>query len=361
MKKFKIITLTLLLSLASFVFASSTKAENLTITCHDEGPCDMSPAPLTPLFFETNMLPGDSVEQTLEVINEDEDDDCNLLMQVTSSSQIPPNFAQKLFTSLQKDGSDLFGSRLGSDALAGFTIQDIYNISLLDIGTLPASSSSLYSWLTTFDIDAGNEFQLAETIFDFEVNFSCGREEGPLLLLEKSNDTGGASQSPGDTVTYTLTLTANGANVHSVEVFDLPPESFDYQVSSWTGTPTEPTYSSPGVWNVGTILDGETKELTYQVTISSDTQPGVYPDLAWARGEYEESTIYANEDTYFVGTQVLVNFDQKPSIDHQGQQVLGASTELLPKTGSNTLFLALALASLTLGTTLIILSRKTKN
>lgn len=185
----------------------------------------------------------------------------------------------------------------------------------------------------------------------------------PSLTITKSNNTGGADKVPGDNVLFTLTVTAADNDVFGVQVIDLPSKGFTYRPGSWTaqssdvsrgvagdlkagGITTEPTYASPGTWQLGDMSAGETVTLTYVADISGDEQAGLYKDLAWAGGtDLLAGEVIANDPTVFVGTEVNVIRDNQNSISiniiREEGSVLGASTEL-PSTGASALWLALA-------------------
>lgn len=183
----------------------------------------------------------------------------------------------------------------------------------------------------------------------------------PVLSLTKSNDKLGIDVSAGANVLYTLTVILTGSALNNVFVTDLPPAGFKYRSGSWTassslrgnlkpGTTTEPTYASPGIWNLGEMQTGETVTLTYIADIDSSTDPGLYKDLAWSKGTgAASSTVLANESSgFFVGTEVNVVKDQGAStgveverIEEKEGEVLGVSTEL-PATGANAVWLILA-------------------
>jgi hypothetical protein len=145
-------------------------------------------------------------------------------------------------------------------------------------------------------------------------------------------------------------------------VTDLPPQGFKYKVGSWTanssvrgnlkilGITTEPTYASPGTWQLGDMVDGEIVTLTYVTDVSNEQEPGNYPDLAWAYGDFEEKIIYANEDSgKFVGTTVPIDVNPNPSTKFGATgSVLGASTEL-PATGTNSVWLYISFGLITTG------------
>ncbi len=191
----------------------------------------------------------------------------------------------------------------------------------------------------------------------------------PDLTITKSNDTVGGDRSPGGNVTFTLTVTATDSAVLDVVVKDLPAGGFTYRPGSWTAVSnvrgdlkallvtTEPTYASPGTWNLGDMQEGEIVTLTYIADISNDEQPGLYRDLAWAQGkDLLANKVVANDTDspqYFVGTEVnVVKNDQSGASVNVKQEVLGAvlgaSTEL-PATGANSIWFIIAAIFMSLG------------
>lgn len=197
----------------------------------------------------------------------------------------------------------------------------------------------------------------------------CNKAEDPDLFLAKSNNAVG-DKSPGDSVIFTLTVTATQSAVNDVTVIDLPASGFAYQAGSWTAhstvrgdlkaanITTEPTYASPGTWQLGDMVAGEVVTLTYQANISGSQYPGLYPDLAWAQGNSAGGAdVLANDMTgIFVGTEVNVVKDTqsytstnivKNETKIQGQ-VLGAST-FLPATGAANIWMIVATILTTIG------------
>lgn len=193
-----------------------------------------------------------------------------------------------------------------------------------------------------------------------------GNQAAPVLRIQKTNNATG-NKNPGDLVTYTLTVDLTGSPMTGVTVTDVPPAGFTYVLGSWTSSKigvTEPSYGSPGTWNLGDMNPGDIVTLTYQAKISSPLDGGTYNDSAWAEGNSDNfGTILAlgHDSPYvdpagtFVGTSVTVNQDiaatGNANIVKTGE-VLGASTSL-PDTGVNTGWLLLAIASLITGLTLI--------
>lgn len=197
----------------------------------------------------------------------------------------------------------------------------------------------------------------------------------PTLSIEKSNDSVGDEQ-PGNSILYTLRVTANDNDVLGVTVTDLPPAGFTYEPGSGTGAPFLHEYASPGVWNVGDMTAGQTVTLTYRATISGSQDDGLYKDLAYATGTSESGgTVVANDPVdadSFVGTQVavaraetfatvVIPEDDENKIEEKTvkktKYVLGAATAL-PMTGASTSTVLLALMMLLSGLILLLLSKR---
>ncbi len=213
----------------------------------------------------------------------------------------------------------------------------------------------------TLPDDNSSVFNLSQNaVFGPDYNF--GNQAEPSLTLEKKNDASG-TKSPGDTVLYTLTIALTGSALTGVQVTDVTPEGFEYVLGSWTSSKPgvlEPTYGSPGVWNLGNMNPGDVVTLTYLAKIKSDIDGGNYLDTAWAQGESKGwGTLLAQGqnseyvDGYFVGTDVAIGQNTKAtgSVDIEGE-VLGASTEL-PATGADSGWLLLALGLLLSGLLMI--------
>ncbi|MFZ1684020.1 MAG: hypothetical protein WAU88_07785, partial [Candidatus Zixiibacteriota bacterium] len=194
----------------------------------------------------------------------------------------------------------------------------------------------------------------------------------PRLQLEKWNDSD-SDEQPGNTVRYSLRVTALDAPVSDIELTDLPPAGFAYQEGSAAGASFIHEYASPGVWNVGDLEAGESKTMTYVTTIHMSQDAGRYRDLAYARGtSTEEKTILANANaaTPFVGTavnvvvpaQIEVTLPTKIERDvdaktiHKVKRVLGAAT--LPLTGANTGWMYVAITLMLIGLILLLLSKE---
>ena len=190
----------------------------------------------------------------------------------------------------------------------------------------------------------------------------------PLLEIEKSNDKQHIDQLAGNEVTYTITVTAPNDDetegtyiLNDVVVSDIAPAGFEYVSDSWIATSdvrgdikgeigVEPSYgTTPAIWNLGTMVEGETVTLTYRTRISLLQDPGNYPDIAWVKGvSVSNLPVYGNVSTGaatpFVGTDVTVI----DPIETEEGEVLGASITL-PVTGASTYLTLGALIMMILG------------
>lgn len=359
MKLITLITIILLGFKFSVISTYASPSNDLIVTCHYHGPCDMIPFSGDNIFGEDNILPGDSFYHKITVVNEDRENDCrDLALTITRYNSNPAEFAGKLFTAIKQDGLAIVGNESGGEADFGYSIQDLFNTTTINFDhSVPASGTSIIDWYVTFDKYSNNYYRLARTEFDFNMVFTCNSyESATQLFIEKSNDTGGASRKPGDLVLYTLVIKTKDINVNDVDVVDLPPSGFKYQGASWTafsdkrgdlktgGITGEPVYSPTGKWYLGDMEAEETVTLTYLARIEDFVDNGTYPDLAWAVGEYASSPVYANAGSspkYFVGTQVIVDTNAIFSMSYKTGMVAGASTSILPATGANGLWLIL--------------------
>ncbi len=367
MNKYKISAVGLVVAILGVVFMGRALAADLTVTCANHAnPCTTTPGGSAPLFEEDNLLPGDTVQRTITVTNEDESEICSLsLLNLYNQTQNPSDFAAKLFTVI-RSGADLYGSYLGGEVTPAKSLNDLFGDTPVDLSVdIPPGGTEVFDWIVTFDINAGNAYQKAETIFDFELLFACSleEEEEARLTLTKTNDTSGGSRSPGSSVLFTLVVTNGNAPLENVEVTDLPHDGFVYRSGSWTsskpGVP-EPVYASPGIWYLGDLSPGEVVTLTYIADINGNQEPGLYPDLAWAQGTLGGSQVLANNDTgVFVGTKVWVDTGLESAASYELPAVLGTSTEL-PATGANTFWLILAGSMFILGLGILSLGVKNK-
>ncbi len=375
MNKYNVKKKLIFLSLAMIgMFLASGKAlaitDKIEINCNPglEAPdnCDVTPSNVAPLFDENDyplfdLKPGDEIHREIIVHNNREETCYFTLIDATKThdTETPPGsgdyFSDRLETIIT-DGTN--GTPLISFS-ALFALSDIY------LTELAPSQSKTLDWDVFFDANAGNEYQNARLVFDFTWNFQCG-EEPPQTALNifKTNDKLGITQEPGAEVTYTIEVSTGDFPVFNVIVLDLPPGGFTYRPGTWTatsdlrgnlvpGTTTEPTYSSPGQWNLGDMAAEEKVTLTYVTDISTSQQPGTYKDIAWTEGTQTADsgsgrvlgTSTIDNTTFFVGTAAIVDQKDLPEVQVEPEKkvieitegdVLGIS---LPATGADNIWM----------------------
>ncbi|OGD63878.1 hypothetical protein A2160_01440 [Candidatus Beckwithbacteria bacterium RBG_13_42_9] len=180
-KLFKYLASALMAILLNGYMASSALAADFTVFCNDTsattGDCYISPLPNQNLFYETNWLPGDTITRNFTVDNTDNPDACDLLMRTRNETQTPGDFATKLWTVIKQSIDDLYGVRDGADrAASNQTLNNLFNESgYISLGTIVAGGTKVYNWTVTFDFLANNDYQNAQTQFDFDLSFACGQ------------------------------------------------------------------------------------------------------------------------------------------------------------------------------------------
>jgi hypothetical protein len=154
------------------IVPSIVLAEDLLVVCAWGGDCNMSPDN-EPLFDENDLKPGDNYEQNFEVRNE-RSEACALTFDVDETEQEPNNFAQRLFTVVKEGSKNWYGLAGGSGTAADDkNLDELYGADPTDLGIIESDSTRNFKWIVTFDREAGNEYQKAETKFDFDLSFEC--------------------------------------------------------------------------------------------------------------------------------------------------------------------------------------------
>jgi uncharacterized repeat protein (TIGR01451 family) len=341
--------------------------DELIINCNP-GPeaadnCDVTPSNTAPLFNEADyplfdLKPGDEINREITV-NNNRDEVCYFtLVDATnvSDTETPPGSGNYFSDRLETIITD------GTDSTGLITFSSLFGLSDIYLATLPAFSSKTLDWDVFFDANAGNEYQNARLEFDFTWNFQCGDEppQTVLNIFKTNNKLPPIVQEPGAQVTYTIEVSTEEFPVYNVFVLDLPPGGFVYRPGSWTASSTEPRapgnqisltdpYASPGKWDLGDMVAGETVTLTYITDIDDDQQPGTYKDIAWTEGTLTSdpgssrvlgvSTV--DNTTFFVGTAAIVEQENPPEVQVEPEEeiieitegdVLGAQ---LPATGAD--------------------------
>lgn len=424
--KFLIITI-----LTTFILAAGiANAADITVTCYDTGSCDMSPSAGEALWGDgeegnTNMLPGHTAERTINLVN-DSDDACEIVLgdvtDVRLIGDTHPDFPYRLWTAFV-DVFPIYGGLTGGEADSTKSIGDLFDGGNLPITQVSPGQNKEIDWYVKFDPDAGNDFQNNETRFDFDMHFICDQiVEDVDFTISKTTSSWPSEESPGNIVGYTIVITSGEQTIYDVVVTDLLPETFEYVGGSWNIASNmegslavlggnEPTYASPGDWDLGTLAPNEVVTLTYDAKILEEAVDGIYPDLAFATGriyregemenwrkegdmelsllgtrivhaqelepepEPESEIIFARAvdsgfpinggvvDDNFVGTQVKVNVEppaEEPKVEIEEdeiieeEEVLGAAIQRLPATGPEIPVVGIALVCILAGLALLI-------
>ena len=170
-------------------------AEDLTVTCADESSCSITFG-TPPLFEELNVYPDYTVTRNLTVINDDINDDCSLVLNTFNEDDLN-NLSSVLFTVIKDGITDVYGVRDGAArASSNKNFNDVFSTSDIPLGTVPSLGTKIYEWVLTFDPSAGNQYQAAETVFDFDLYFECGEPEvspSPSLSPSLSPTVAGAA------------------------------------------------------------------------------------------------------------------------------------------------------------------------
>lgn len=172
----------------------------------------------------------------------------------------------------------------------------------------------------------------------------------PILKVEKENNSSKTGVYVGDTVTYTITISAPSDGKEGNYILkntilnDKTPQGFSFVSGSWkmrsslrgnlNNNPTkEPLYNGVdwSLWNLGDIREGETITLTYLAKISSVPGPGLYKDISWVSGETLD------------GGEVLGNKSISGGTEFVESEVMVLGISVLPNTGSNSLLTLLSL------------------
>lgn len=153
-------------------------AADITVNCvtsNGKASCSSTPSG-GPLFDEKNLVPGETVVRELEVNNSHEKE-CVLEFNTRKEKLREIDLAERLFTVI-RDVTDRYGVSDGSAAANNKKLSNLFTENPISFGTLAANSITNFEWAITFDKEAGNDWQDKETIFDFDMVFTCEEVEG---------------------------------------------------------------------------------------------------------------------------------------------------------------------------------------
>jgi hypothetical protein len=315
-----------LLFISAMMFALSETFVNagtdLSVTCNPDTVCVLDSED-TPLFNELNIYPGYKITQSLSVNNISSNQDCVLYLDVVDKSSIVvPNLASRIFT-LIKDNSNVYygemvNGEVSSDPIVSKSLQNLYDESALYINTIAPNSSLSLDWSALVDKQIDNSYQNTQTIFDFELNFTCDTEPIPTPT---STDQGGSDNDSGDSSNSSSDNSCTAEIPHSAPILVAQHTGSNQVRLDWW--PVEPVThyaliftrvsdgASYGSTNIGNITQYIVNDLQlnetyrFQVFGINDCAPG-------ERSNIEEVTIITGD---------TVSIDQRP-IGDDGQ-VLG--------------------------------------
>ena len=130
--------------------------------------------PPDPMFYITNMLPGDEVEKVFNVKN-GSSSAFNVYMKGIFKEE-EKEFADILEIIIGVDGGvDIYGGTTGFKTVQNF----LDEVNPLDLGSLGAGNDKNFRVKVRFPSSAGNEYQLAKVVFDLQWSAQITGDEIP--------------------------------------------------------------------------------------------------------------------------------------------------------------------------------------
>ena len=143
---------------------------DLTLVCEDEGPCN--PNSSEPLFTERGWVPGKSEVKEINVVNTDQNDTCQLSLQINEQHETSNQLASKLWVAFGSS-TPIYGQVDAGRVVGPDTFEDLFNLGNLDLGMLSPGASETFRWYVTLDPATGNEYQARHLDFDFDLTVTC--------------------------------------------------------------------------------------------------------------------------------------------------------------------------------------------
>ncbi len=189
-----------------------------------------------------------------------------------------------------------------------------------DVNPQTTAADGFYSFICTngdfyTDINvAGYIYPSAETSFPpertivtgskgevFTVNGAVIEMDQPMSptvnLLRIEKEANKKEVTVGDVVTYTITIeNISSGTISNVYLEDKIPAGFKYikgKVRLDNALISEPTGGRPLTFNIGTLSQGQSRTLKYQLVVGSGVTPGDYKNKAFAK--YFNGTVISNE------------------------------------------------------------------
>ena len=143
-----------------FILSRPVKASSDIIVTCDSNSCKNSSS--LSLFDEINIAPGFSKTQIVTVIN-NRSDSCNLLFNINSNSIINPLSTVQMLSITENNSVKTAGS-----------FNDFINKKNHDLGNIDSHQSKDYLWTTFLNQSLGNNYQLLNSFYNLDLNFTCG-------------------------------------------------------------------------------------------------------------------------------------------------------------------------------------------
>ena len=212
----------------------------------------------------TIVNPGDPITYTVQVKNIGTDVAHNAVMTDT----LPAGFS---FVTTSPVAASIVG-QTGTWNLGEMIVGDTRTITYT-VNVAPGTTAGTYDNIAKAKADNAPEVSTLVPV-ETRVPKVLGEETEPVLQLTKTVSK--ATVAPGDTVTYTVEIKNTGTgSAINVILTDLLPVGFTFMGTDVTTKD----------WKLGDIAIGETKTVSYQVTVGTGVPNGSYENLAIAQAD----------------------------------------------------------------------------
>jgi len=219
---------------------------------------------ITKTVSATIVNPGDPVTYTVKVKNIGTDTAINAVMTDT----LPAGFT---FVTTSPTAASIVG-QTGTWNLGNMAVGDEKTITYT-VNVAPGTAAGSYDNLAKAKADNASEVSTKVTV-EVRVPKVLGDETAPVLQLRKTVSK--STVAPGDVITYTVEIKNTGSgSAINVILTDLLPAGFTFKGTSLTMEE----------WKLGDIAVGETKKVSYQVTVGKSVPNGSYENLAIAQAD----------------------------------------------------------------------------
>lgn len=167
------------IAILGLIIPMGAYAQDIEISCENNGKLVVSPDPVVSLFDITGIAPGESVSGQIQITNNDADNVCDLSFEVSDVTTDENVISEMMLTEILVDGVNEYGG-------GGTTLNDLFAEDLFLLASVEPGDVSTIDWSVTFDPSAGNDYQGGSLVFDFLLSFQWGSEadgvEGGAVL-----------------------------------------------------------------------------------------------------------------------------------------------------------------------------------